>query len=390
MQPNRKTLVPMLLVVISSLATLLAANFLFVHFSPLMANQSIFPRALINSLDGCYQTFYPSTHDKILKDWTAVIGDSYGAGEGDEFLGGADDYGLVHKLRQRDHGNYLVFARGGFGSINATREMTQCLTFMNGSALFSAIEAPRKIIVLFYEGNDLNDNINHLSTMAADAGVDNFVSDQIVAGLDTRRQFALYFPLLGLVADGGRSVARGILAPARAQETTDADHVHKVLSEVPANHVMLDQGRFRVPLDPQSAAMELSVQDLRKALMAFQRSVTMLRERFPAAAIEIAYLPSPVTVYAWTDSIRVQTYHGSDGLITTAADNLHRSARIRQDIEQFSKRHGFAFIDPTPALRRLATLNLLHGPRDWKHFNRLGYQAVAEAIVPVVIAPIVP
>ena len=41
---------------------------------------------------------------------------------------------------------------------------------------------------------------------------------------------------------------------------------------------------------------------------------------------------------------------------------------------------GLAFIDPRPDLRSATQTGFVHGPRDWKHFNRRGYTVLAEAI----------
>lgn len=372
----KSILASILLLLLSSLATVLLANFLLVYFSVDLFSQKYFPRAMINSLDGCYQTFYPSTHDKTLKDWIGVVGDSYGAGEGDEFLAGADDYGIFHKLRKVDHQNYLIFARGGFGSINAARELVQCTEFMNRSSLFGKIEAPRKIVVLFYEGNDLNDNIRHLSTMAASADLGKFVSDEISTDFGFRRKFSIYFPLYRMLVDSGRALGHGFSLAAKARAGPDpvAGQAYS------GNQVALAQQAVRVPLNPQSAAVELSDQELLKALEVFYRSVTSLQEHFPAAAIELVYLPSVVTVYNWMDRIKVQSYQASGDTFTSGDENLRRSTQIRQSIELFSKSRGHDFVDSTPALRQLAQQNLIHGPQDWKHFNRLGYRGLAETL----------
>ena len=34
------------------------------------------------------------------------------------------------------------------------------------------------------------------------------------------------------------------------------------------------------------------------------------------------------------------------------------------------------FADATPALRAAAETNVIHGPRDWDHLNRIGYEAL--------------
>lgn len=53
------------------------------------------------------------------------------------------------------------------------------------------------------------------------------------------------------------------------------------------------------------------------------------------------------------------------------------AARIRA----IAGKNGLDFIDTLPGLRAAASQALIHGPRDWDHFNKVGYEAFARAIV---------
>lgn len=382
MNSVKSSLLAILLVAVSTLATLMLANLLFVHFYLQAVDQRHFPRALINSLDGCYQSFYPSTHDKTLRNWTGVVGDSYGAGEGDEFLAGANDYGIIHKLHESDHQNYLVFARGGFGSINAARELIQCMAVMNDSVFFGKLEMPKRIVVLFYEGNDLNDNLNHLAKMGDATDLDSFVSDEIETALDPQRKLSIYLPIFRILADSGRNLGGTIKRLARTGFKSHAHAGQANPKPLVVNRVALAQGTSQVPIDPQSAAAELSSDAQQKALKVFFASTKILKKHYPSSAIEIVYLPSVVTTYDWIDPVKIQSYQTSDEVFTSTHENLRKSLRIRREIENFSKTNGYQFIDTTAKLRQLAQHALIHGPTDWKHFNRQGNQAVAGVLSP--------
>jgi hypothetical protein len=39
------------------------------------------------------------------------------------------------------------------------------------------------------------------------------------------------------------------------------------------------------------------------------------------------------------------------------------------------------FVDAGPALRRRGAQVLIHGPEDWRHYNREGDTALAEAVL---------
>jgi len=57
-----------------------------------------------------------------------------------------------------------------------------------------------------------------------------------------------------------------------------------------------------------------------------------------------------------------------------------RSGEIVRLIEAVARKHGLRFVDSTSFIRERSAVKLVHGPHDWKHFNRTGYLALSEAI----------
>ncbi|MEZ5436415.1 MAG: hypothetical protein R3E67_07900 [Pseudomonadales bacterium] len=49
-------------------------------------------------------------------------------------------------------------------------------------------------------------------------------------------------------------------------------------------------------------------------------------------------------------------------------------------IAQASQKQGVAFVDTTADLRQAADTQTMHGPRDWNHFNRRGYEVLGESV----------
>jgi hypothetical protein len=94
--------------------TLFSINLLIVKFPQYFFKQNFFPRTLLyidqNTVDDCFKTFYPDTYDsRNFTKYTAVLGDSYAAGLGDDFLSGKYNYGIFHKLHLLNKENYLTF-----------------------------------------------------------------------------------------------------------------------------------------------------------------------------------------------------------------------------------------------------------------------------------------
>ena len=48
--------------------------------------------------------------------------------------------------------------------------------------------------------------------------------------------------------------------------------------------------------------------------------------------------------------------------------------------EPITVAHGARFIDMRPVLRAAAARTVLHGPRDWNHFNDAGYRVLGETL----------
>ena len=53
---------------------------------------------------------------------------------------------------------------------------------------------------------------------------------------------------------------------------------------------------------------------------------------------------------------------------------------IASVVEAVSGRMSVQFVDSRPAIRRLSSTKLVHGPLDWRHFNKHGYEALGETV----------
>lgn len=59
---------------------------------------------------------------------------------------------------------------------------------------------------------------------------------------------------------------------------------------------------------------------------------------------------------------------------------MNVSKEIESSVENLSTRRGFTFIDFAPVIRNAAKTQLLHGPKDWDHFNKAGYELLGYAM----------
>jgi hypothetical protein len=117
------------------------------------------------------------------------------------------------------------------------------------------------------------------------------------------------------------------------------------------------------------------------ALYIFEQSLVYLQEYFSGVRISIVYLPAFLSSYnIVSPSISMQTYEGRDE--TYPAERVREmSDMLASRIEEIALTHHIDFIDSRPAIWKGSKSRLLHGPLDYKHFNKEGYTAVAEAVI---------
>lgn len=367
----KNTLQNVLLVIASFSLTIVAVNLLFRVYALHIVNQDIFPRALMNYLNDHYHTFYPSVHDKTFKNWNAVLGDSYAEGGGDAYLQNKAMYGWMHSLHKKNNESYYIFGRSGFGSVSSAREFVQTTDEIKSSMFYPKYEPPRKMLFVFYEGNDLNNNLNHFSHRGKGSeSIRDFVETEINKPLE--RAKGVNYPVIRLLREVYRDRKKLF---ANSQQDAVQDERGKI-----KNYIIVDDKRYDFSILPQSAAAELDEEQTKLALNIFFDAMRYLKNILPNTKFEIVYLPSVVTVYRWDNPVYFKTYHTNKLVSTNYQSNLSRSKYIRSKIVEFSNFEGMAFIDTSEELIANGRNRFLHGPLDLRHFNEIGYQIVGETI----------
>ena len=336
----------------------LVINFLFVFYSKDVVPR--LPRALIPRLDGCYQTLYHTDLSEITAgddgEVVVVLGDSFGAGAGDEFNRNDENPGFVRKLQNSMNVNaqFLVYARSGFGSISSLNEYKSCSQFLyRMTSLHIGEQEIDRILLMFYEGNDLDNNLVE--------------KEVIKSSMSWRRKLRLYLPLVDLLRQLPELIQKNFPATTSNETTKQNKNITRNGIEVPGY--------------PQGASVELSPTELDTALDVFEEVLTELRELHSQSEIDVLYLPAVSTVYDFEDPLRVRSYKGLEFFETTNESNLANSDMIRALVYTLCDAiDGCVMCDTTEDLRS-QHLNLnraLHGPTDWAHFNQLGYSIVAD------------
>ena len=354
-----------LLVVASTILVYLAIEFLF--FRVVLGNVDLTARPFLPETAGALVQTTKAAY--VPRNYVAILGDSYGEGLGDEAVKVGYDEGhwlhagnVVHELTGRD---IVTFAKAGAGSAEAFVSLPS--RALNGSrcAIFPTVEDPAQFFAYFYEGNDIADNLRFLTRVrekygrAGASDIDAYFSDE----------FAQY-PWWRCHAQLG-DVASRLARFAYAEYTGEAN----VPPELPQRPDSLRVGEEVVAAPPlEGPAIDITAKDLEAGMAVFDRSLVWLRKRFPHAAITVVYIASPLALY----------HHvGSDvgyGSRMPAEQILPRSRQICGLVRAASIQAQVGFLDTGPALRAAASLQPIHGPSDWHHFNAAGYRILGTAL----------
>jgi hypothetical protein len=324
----------------------------------------------------------------LPRDWVLVLGDSFAGGYGDwltEALSqpGRPPFQATHVLHERTGRDVLSLGTGGADNVSSTAFLA--------SKRFAALRRvglsdPSDVLVYFYEGNDLNDNLRlarrrfELEARGlesyTDADLDRCIERRARAGFWAGLPGTLYAPymlanLLGGKAQGGT-----------AGETKSELRLSEEPFSAPPDVNVFRAGELyaHLPGEGRGPALDLTEAETELALRLLAGSLRWTRKRFEGARFALVYIPSPMACYEFSSArVAVRSYEGRESHYD-ASRSVPRSDELRERARRVAEACGFGWIDATPRVREAARGELLHGPRDFGHFNRAGYTLLGEIL----------
>lgn len=307
----------------------------------------------------------------VPHDYIALLGDSYAEGQGDGLFAAQGDRGKAlhsaHVLARLTSRDVISLGMGGAGSAQAMVRMPTRI-LRSGCFLYPPLEAPRQMLVYFYEGNDLDEN-GYVANVSA------------AGGAVTREKIERY-------------IERQYATPQRWRCPTDlAETMFRMAHFAATNAESFETLRKPSAHNKVIAGAAVATPALQKPpveiaswidapLTVFDVSLGWLRRAYPQTAITVVYLASPAALYRHADAL-VDVYARwplNEVRPVPASEIEAASQRTCQQIRQMTLAHGVRFIDTRPALRAAAAAAPIHGPRDWNHFNDAGYRVLGETL----------
>ena len=337
----------------------------------------------------------------IPVDYIALVGDSHALGSGDWYLQVVKkhkltqgDYHSAHILYNKTGRDVLSFGALGSGSLRGL--VLKPISYFRHVNLLRDFELkqPKEILVYFFEGNDLSDNMIDIYKRYRDnydiarlydhEYFKTFIEKEI---LSTDRIYRGEVPYKNwlfsrfLVESVGDNIYNEIKPGIKKFKQVSPNFSGKVS---PTNSDMAKVGGKELPIphSTQQPALNLNEEQTRQAIYVFEQSLKYMAEFFNESKITIVYIPSPIAVYKWASpTITIVGGTVTPVGVTPVVRVYQRSDEIFEQIKTIAEKYNHPLIDTRPLLRATALKEPVHGPRDWYHPNKKGYEAIAQGIL---------
>ena len=331
---------------------------------------------------------------RIPENYIAIAGDSYAQGKGDWLLdidpNSNDAFHSAHVLQELSGRDVISFGKGGASNIKGwVREPIAKYQFIHDN-IDESLTKPEIILAYFYAGNDLLDNVLNIresfiprygeTALNDDAAWNDFFLTIIeeckvgpFSGIDSN---------LAWLPRATFKVLKKELKPRKAGD--ELGDIWKMETGI-VNSVWINGKEVNIPDRLQSPALELNQSETEQAFLAVSRSLEYLKNFFNESQIIVVYIPAVIESYAEVSkqvsisndllgvSARVEEIH-------TSSELMQRSDEIAGRVKNITESLGLIFIDTRSDIRAASTKQIIHGPIDWYHYNRPGYEVLAQSI----------
>lgn len=314
-------------------------------------------------------------------DYVLVLGDSYAQGNGDWLAevdrSGNPPFHSTHLIHERTGRDVVSFGHSGAGSVAA---MAYLVEKRFAALARMGFGRPAEVLVCFYEGNDLNNNLRAARRYFGleDRSFESFTDEELDRAIAARARKGfwnglsgnLYFPYTLLEVLQGRRMDDGHVGLEKRRPAPQDSNLVRVGDRV------VSLGRT-----VQSPAMELTEPELAFAIRILERCLVRTRQRFGGVRVTLAYVPSPIACYheIASETVRIRTYEGRADEYP-ASEIEARSGEIRRRVSGMVEALDMRFVDLTPHLREASRSERLHGEVDRMHFNERGYAIMGEIL----------
>ena len=384
----------------------------FLHKIPLYLHA-----AIDSGLLGLAQT---SKRSLIPDDYILILGDSNAAGLGEWFNESLKDrrnlwpdFHTAHILHNKLNVDVISFGGAGAGNLmNLVFSPITQFKYINSFGPYN-LKKPKRILVIFDEGNDISDNIRELFRLYLNKFDKDRIYDQSYFKLfldDIFQNNNPYLEKSNRFEVSTSSLKRLLFSrflykgiddlfyedkyEENHQRVLNKTKIHKFkaneVSRYPRGYFknialvgsekwVFSNKNFRPPID-------VIEDDIKLGIYVFEQALLYASEFFKGSKIDIVFLPSVTSSYQLLTL--VEEYEESGSGLNRQESNYSYLAKIKKsgifllnEIKKIAEKHGFGFIDVGPDVRSASKSQIIHGMVDQNHFNEVGYHVFSDSII---------
>ena len=345
--------------------------------------------------------------DVVPKEHIAIIGDSnvYGFGPWlyDNSWSMEQPAFATHHLLHKSLGKDLIaYGFPGYGTFGYTLSAVAEYNMINGSLIWSKFPEPHQILIVFYEGNDLINNLHEVQQRGLqidDISQENF--KQKIERLIEKESAELESAFSFTDHIASWNIANGLLKNYLSKFSQETDNIieptkNEILNQSPKNQDKANEteniaivGGKKISLGYiEGPALHLTNNEINLSLEITKQSFQYIKKKFPKSQIDVVYLSTALSLYDFNNSKLRPAPLNLDVKRETSRDRIFsqqevklKNMHLRRALESISKAIKIGFIDTTDSMANIAKNYRLHGPRDPIHLNRLGYKSFSNSIL---------
>ena len=386
---------------------LLLVNFLLI----LALGEWLFPKfldkiplRLYGSIENNLRILAQHSKKNLLPNvYIAIVGDSIAVGSGDwleevrkNSFFGSPDYSPAHLINEKTGIDVVSFAQGGVGSFGGIwkEPITQFL-YINSVKNYQ-LSPPKYLLIFFSESGDIYDNVGFLrgKLLSIQKGsmkkktelneVLTHLNHEFKKVLDSDYDKSLWKNMLFI-----RSTFKGVLN--LVEEFASLNKNHPFLfsfPKTPINLALINGKQTPLPMHLQGPSLfatnfnerlkefYITEEEYKLGLYVFEQALAALIEFFPQTEIKVVFNPSPLSSYQIVSpKVSFRGYMQKESLVDTVKIKK-RHAKLCEAIRGISLVRKVSFLNTTKSLRKAASQEFMHGPVDWDHFNKAGYETL--------------
>jgi len=384
----------------------------FMHWLPLRSYALLDPAIRIFAQS--------SKKGTIPKDYIALLGDSYAIGLGDWYYSVNKnlnpDYHSAHLIHHQTGRDVVHFGQAGLDNTRALVSFPASIIDYLDKTILYRIDDPDYIIVYFYEGNDLDENVKEIDNRYKPNYDFNKIYDPAYFRKYLEKEVMSNYTLHGdmeqftfwdnfFVAKYMMALVSNFKDAMQVEETSwplgghgpwlnDPDTKLKSWAKdwvyaklVGSFHQALINGEAVGLVDNLvGPSLSMTEEEVELGVYAYEQSLRFLIERFPHSKIGVIYIPSPMASYhLLSPEVRyISGMLGAKSKIYPTNMVAQRSQLTFQFIKEISQKHGVRYQDLRPLIRKATKREIIHGPIDWFHFNKKGYEVLAQGTIQLI------